>query len=145
MADETPDSRTEAPTPRRREEARQQGRVAFSSELASALLLLAAGLALTFVARTMGTGLLETVQQGLLHSHVTDPSPQQVQGMFLAMLGRGLELIGLLLGVLFVLGVAAGTVQVGWYLAPGLLAFNWARLSPTAGASRLMSLAGLLR
>ena len=34
-------SRTEAPTPRRREEAREQGQVAFSAELVTGVLLLA--------------------------------------------------------------------------------------------------------
>jgi flagellar biosynthetic protein FlhB len=145
MADDLGQSRTEPATPRRREEARQQGQVAYSNELVSGLLLLAGVAALVVGAGTLGSGLLEAVRGGLLGSHVPDPSPERVQQIFLGLLGRGLGLVGVLLSCLFLLGLAAGTLQVGWHVIPSLTAFNWARLSPAAGAGRLFSLASSLR
>ena len=54
MAEERYDERTEPATPRRREEARGRGHVARSADLSSAVILLAAVLALQFLGRGLG-------------------------------------------------------------------------------------------
>jgi flagellar biosynthetic protein FlhB len=143
MADGLDESRTEAPTPRRREEAREQGQVAVSQDLASSLVLLAGLAALALGAAALGGGLLEAVRHDmLLAGRIRDADPEQARTLLAGMFGRGLELVGLLLGLVFAVAVGAGAAQVGFRLAPQLLAVNWERLSPAQGWTRLLSLSG---
>jgi flagellar biosynthetic protein FlhB len=133
-------TRTEAPTPRRREEARQQGQVAFSTDLTTGLMLLAGVGALALVGPGIARGLLNTMRWDLLHIGLADLDPEKAQSLFLGLFGRGMEIIGVFLAVVVVLGVAAPALQVGFQVAPGLLALNLGRLSPAQGWSRLFSL-----
>ncbi|MFG0332949.1 MAG: EscU/YscU/HrcU family type III secretion system export apparatus switch protein, partial [Maioricimonas sp. JB049] len=47
MADEFDPNRTEAPTPRRREESRKEGRVVYSPDVSAAVLIFAGAVVLT--------------------------------------------------------------------------------------------------
>jgi len=145
MADDFDQSKTEAPTPRRREEARTQGRVAVSTDLTTGLLMLAAVGALWFGSRTLGGTLLETVQQGMLRCHVRELGQEQTGELLTAYLTRGLQLIGMLFGLLFVAALAVMVGQVGFQITPGLLSANWERVDPMSGLRRMFSLLALLR
>jgi flagellar biosynthetic protein FlhB len=149
MAEDFPQSRTEAPTQRRREEARAQGQVAVSRDLTSSLVLLAGLAGLALLAQTLGAGLLERVRHDvLLAGRLTDLGQLQAQGLLAAAMGRGLELVGFLLGLVFLIAVAAGVVQVGVQVTPAVLAFQWERLSPARGWAKILSvnagMAGLI-
>jgi flagellar biosynthetic protein FlhB len=145
MAEDLGHSRTEAPTPRRREEARSQGQVAVSMELTAGLLMLAAVGVLWFGSRTMGASLIESVRVGVMRSSLHELGPEQTRELLAAFLTRGLQLMGLLLGLLFVaaLGVVVG--QAGFQITPALVAPNWERIDPMSGLGRLFSLQALLR
>src|SRR5574342_743906 len=74
--------RTEAPTPRRRQEARERGQVARSPELNSALILLGAFGALALGGWSMGQVLLGTVQAGMHLGGRADLTVEAVRGLF---------------------------------------------------------------
>ena len=88
MADEFGESGTEAATPRRREEARQQGRVAFSAELSGGLLLLAGVGGLWLGAGPVAHGLLNNLRLDLRGIYRADLGPAQVQALFTELVGR---------------------------------------------------------
>jgi flagellar biosynthetic protein FlhB len=138
-------TRTEAPTPRRRQEAREQGQVAFSADLTSGIVLLAGIAALALADQTIGTGLVQCVQMDLLHCTIADLDAALVRERFVHLLGRGLEIIGLVLLMLLAVGVAAPALQVGFHLAPTLLSVNVERLSPAQGWAKMFSLSAGVR
>ena len=137
--------RTEAATPRRREEAREQGRVAVSADLAAGMLMLAAVGVLWFGSRTVGASLLETVRHGMLRCHVPELGPERTREVLTGFLTRGLHMTGMLLGLLFVVALAVMVAQVGFRIVPSLAAPNWERLDPVNGLGRIFSWAALLR
>lgn len=139
------DSRTEPATPRRREEAREQGQVAYSRELNTGVILLAGVGALAMAAHHFGGELLGVIRLDLAGAGVRELSPAEVQNLFAGLAGRGLRIAGPLLGVLFVAGLAVSLAQVGFHPNPALLALRWERVLPFAGESRLFSLAQIIR
>ena len=145
MADEFGESGTEAATPRRREEARQQGRVAFSAELSGGLLLLAGVGGLWLGAGPVARGLLNNLRLDLRGIYRADLGPAQVQAIFTEMVGRGLEMIGYFMALVFVVALAAGALQVGLHITTDVFGLRWEKLSPAAGWSRVLSWAGAMR
>lgn len=138
-------TRSEAPTPRRREEAREQGQVAFSADLTTGVVLLCAIGALALGAQAVSSGLVHGLRLDFLHSARADLTAEQVQNLFAGIFARGLEIVGFFFAVLVVVGIAVPALQVGFHLAPGLLGWNVERLSPAEGWSRLFSLSGSVR
>ncbi|HTU22140.1 MAG TPA: EscU/YscU/HrcU family type III secretion system export apparatus switch protein [Gemmataceae bacterium] len=144
MADDS-GQRTEAATPRRREEAREQGRVAISTDLAAGMLMLAAVGVLWFGSRTIGAGLLESVRHGMPRCHVPELGPERTREVLTGFLTRGLHMTAALLGLLFVVALAVMVGQAGFRIVPELAAPNWERLDPVNGLGRIFSWAALLR
>jgi flagellar biosynthesis protein FlhB len=137
--------RTETATPRRREEAREQGRVALSMELTAGTLMLAAVGILWLASGNIGASMLESVRYGMLRCHVPELGPERTREVLTEFLTRGLHAMGMLLGVLFVVALAVVVGQAGFHIVPGLAAPNWERLDPMNGLGRLFSWAALLR
>jgi flagellar biosynthetic protein FlhB len=127
------------PTPHRRQQARQEGHVAKSHDLASAAMLLTAlgvlvmlggGLAhflLEYFRSQLGSQPWLTVDSGLVVGHWTST---------LWALGRYLLPI---LGLLCLAGVAANVLQIGFLFLPQRLAFDLTRLNPLQGFQRIFS------
>jgi flagellar biosynthetic protein FlhB len=136
---------TEAPTPRRREEAREQGRVVFSVELSTGLLLLAALGILWLASRSIGASLFDALRHGVRGWRMHEMDMEQTREFFMGFLSLGLRIVGLPLALLFVtaLGVVIG--QVGFRIVPSLAAPNWGRVDPVSGWNRILSWASLLR
>jgi flagellar biosynthetic protein FlhB len=145
MAEEFGQDKSEAPTQHRREEARQQGQVAFSVELSGGALLLAGVLALWVGGQALAGGLLGAMRWDLLHIHHREFGPEEARNLLVGLFGRGADLGGFFLGVVLIAGLAAGVLQVGFYLAPALAAPNWERIAPARGLGRLFSLAAVVR
>jgi flagellar biosynthetic protein FlhB len=136
MADQPATEKTEQPTPRRLEKAREQGQVPQSQELAAAMTLLALLLALT----VLGPGLLHwcrrKVEWGVgassLAPGATGPfsSPQA----FLHLVHQNvIEMIVVLLPLLAVLSVAGLVASVavgGLTFAPAGLRLRWNAINP---------------
>ena len=146
MADGFDQSKTEAPTQHRREEARGEGQAASSSDLASSLVLLAGLVSLLIAARSIAGALLENVRLDFLQlGRPCDLDPDRVQEIFTGVYGKAMELLGFVMAVLCVSATAVAACQVGFQVTPQVLAFNWERLSPALGWSRLASAASGVR
>src|SRR6266478_2778440 len=120
MAEEF-ESRTEAATPRRREEAREQGQVAFSAELVTGVFLLAGIAALSLGASRLGGGLLTEARLGLAGARPLEMSVGEAQGLLGHAFSSCLELAAPLFAMLSVGALAACLIQVGFYPNPALL------------------------
>ncbi|MFO0966558.1 MAG: flagellar biosynthesis protein FlhB [Gemmataceae bacterium] len=138
-------TKTEEPTPRRREEAREQGQVAFSNDLTTGLLMLLGLGSLAAIVPGVAIGLIEFCRGRLGRLPVDGLTPERVQEIFGVVFDHALEWLGFFFGVVVVGGVLVSVLQVGFYFAPGLLGFNFEKLSPANGWSKLFSLGGGVR
>jgi flagellar biosynthesis protein FlhB len=125
--------KTEQPTPRRREEAREQGRVTYSNELTGGLLLLIAAMTLALGAPYLGQRMLTEVRIDFGELSVRDATIEEVYQLLSTTLSRTLELLGPPLLLFFATGLFSAYGQVGG-IRPNaeLLALNWGRVWPWA-------------
>src|SRR5688572_5941927 len=139
--DVDPESKTEDPSPRRREEARRQGQIPFSTELVGAAVLLAAVVGMIYFGRDIGRGMLDVFRTDLRELFHPDLSPAVAQEMFVRVMLRAVGVLGPFFAVLLAGGVAASVAQVGLQITPEKLEFKPDRLNPATGAKRLFSTA----
>jgi flagellar biosynthetic protein FlhB len=135
--------RTEAPTPRRRQEARERGEIAKSPEVNSAI-----GMVVAFtLLRGAGPALSGRLAQGLVAvldgSSPGFDSPESLRTFFLQTgLPVGLGLAPFILALMLA-GVLASAAQTGLYFSGQALSPRWSRVNPLAGFRRLFSVRGL--
>ncbi len=140
--------RTEAPTPRRREQAREEGQVPRSPELTTAVMLLAAAGAVSMGGPRLGRAL--TAMLGRLLAASASP-PQTIGGARYLVADVAVQVGAALTPILLALAVAALTIsaaQARGILTTKPLAPKLERVSPLANAKRLFGvrpLADLLK
>ena len=139
MPEERLDERTEPATPRRRREARERGHVARSADLASAVVLLAAVLALEFTGASAAAGVRASVAGVLGRLAEVDGGPQDLLLRFGGALSAAF--LGLLPFAVAVMGAAAGIhlLQVGFLWTAKPLVPQLERLDPVEGFRRIFS------
>ena len=145
MAEDTDLSRSEAPTEHRRQEARDQGRFAVSAEVNAGLLILVGVLMIGGFAEDIGGGLLSDLHQTCSGLKKEEMTTERAAYLLAGMALRGTGVAGTVLGVLFATGLGVSVLQVGFHLNPALLQARWEKLSFAGGASRLLSVAGIVR
>ncbi|MBV9914658.1 MAG: flagellar biosynthesis protein FlhB [Sinobacteraceae bacterium] len=136
--------RTEQPTPKRLEKARQEGQVPRSSELSAAAVILAVGAGLHFLGGYMGGQL-----HGLMRASLT-LSREQATDESLALATLAEELLHALiacaplLGLTLLAALSAPMLLGGWNLSFTALAPNLGRLNPAEGFARMFAVRGLV-
>ncbi|NPV06687.1 MAG: flagellar biosynthesis protein FlhB [Anaerolineae bacterium] len=131
--------RTEAPTPRRRQEARERGEIARSQELSSAVGMTAAFTILRSVGPATCGQLSEMAAKLVSGGHAGFESPEGFRALLLSA-GAPIALsLAPLMGVLMLSGVLVSVAQTGLYLSGHSLRPNLARLNPLAGMRRIFS------
>ncbi|WP_249419422.1 flagellar biosynthesis protein FlhB [Hydrogenophilus thiooxidans] len=144
MAEENDLEKTEQPSARRIEQAREEGQIPQSRELASFLVLLAGVSVLMVTGGWMGERIARLVQT--VWSFGTERAFEVTT--LLALLPYVVKETLLALSPLFVfllVAAVAGHVAVGGFLfVPKLLAPKWSRLNPMLGIKRVFSLNGLV-
>jgi len=144
MAEESGDKTHDA-TPYRRQQAREQGQVAFSQDLGSAVLLLAGSIVLL----NWGGDVVDATT-GLLRRQLGAPGPLNLSETDVAAQGWWLlQNIGWpllpILSLLAVVGAMSTMMQIGVLFVPDRLRPDASRLSPIAGMKRIFSLASTMR
>jgi flagellar biosynthetic protein FlhB len=137
--------KTQEATPHRRQQAREQGHVAKSQDLASAAVLVLALAALWMMGGSLVDylGRYSRQQLGGAAWLATDTQSAVYHWNETAWgLARFLLPI---FGLIMLAGVAANFFQVGFLFLPGKLAPDLARLDPLRGLQRLFSLANIVR
>ncbi|HKE00358.1 MAG TPA: flagellar type III secretion system protein FlhB [Planctomycetota bacterium] len=138
-------SRTEAPSPRRLDEADERGQVAFSGELTQSVLLLMGLVLLAGCGAPLVLALQRCLRETLarpLRAELDARTTATVVAQ--AMQGIAPAALPILLG-LVVVGAGIGFSQVGFRLRPKVIELNFERLDPIAGVKRLFSLRATLR
>ena len=128
------DDKTEKATPKRRRDARREGTVARSQEVATATSLFAALLTIR-VLGAHGIRLAATETRGLLGTPLTDgtlPSARIGSSVVRLLLG----LAGPFLAATFVVALVAGFAQVGFHAAPKALKPKLSNISPKKGLQK---------
>ncbi len=136
--------RIHPPTPRRREQARQQGQVARSRDLVACSVLIAGAVAVWL----LGEPLLRMMEQLAVQSFGLVPgpvSPDQAAVMGQLLLARLATVLIPLLGLLFLAALIAHLAQIGFLFLPNRLAPDMERLDPRTGARRMFGAENWLR
>ncbi|MFO0791110.1 MAG: flagellar biosynthesis protein FlhB [Pirellulales bacterium] len=132
-------------TPHRRQEAREQGQVVFSQDLASAAMLMLA----TLLIMMLGGALMKFCSDLMRHHLEQVPELHGEQGNYISewvSIGYSLSIVLLpILGLMLLGGVLSSVLQIGLLWLPDRLAPDISRVSPLAGLKRIFSLTGTAR
>jgi flagellar biosynthetic protein FlhB len=136
--------RTERATPRKLEEARNQGQVARSRELNTVALLVAGSAGLMF----LGSGLVESIGR-VMHASFGFRREQLLDGSHVAtaLADAGNSVLAALvplLGLLVLAAIAASIALGGFQFSAKALAPKWERISPAKGFARIFSAQGVM-
>jgi flagellar biosynthesis protein FlhB len=137
------DNRTEKPTGRRLQKAREKGQVARSREVSGAAVLLGCLMLLTYYGQTLAATLQSQMRESLRLSIPRDITPTYVSGLANSLgLMMGTAVLPVMLAA-FVIAFAANAAQSGIVIAWEALSFQFAKLNPKNGLTRLFSKNGL--
>ena len=137
MAADDAGERSELPTPRRRQEAREQGQVPKSSDLTAAVSLLGALLLLNWFGAEAFGRLLALVRELMDVTHLT---PDGVAGWLIKAAYATALVMAPFLGFLLLLTLSGGLLQTGANVTLTLLAPKLDKLNPVKGFQNLFSL-----
>ncbi len=147
---ETSYDKTIAPTPRRRQQAHEQGQVAHSHELASAGLLIAGMAALLLVGGKAAEFFAHLAQRQLggdawLGSGAGAANVDFVVHQWRTLTLELTQVLAPILGVLLLAAVAVHLVQTGFLWLPERVLPDWSRINPMAGLGRIFSMSSGVR
>lgn len=132
--------KTEAATPKRREQARQEGQVAKSRDAVSAALFLAMILFFTLAGSTLVGQITELTRNTFATLGEVEMSLSGFYSLFMHYLGYIVSMLFPLLLTLFVVAFAMNLLQTGFLFAPKSLEPKLERLSPMQGVKRMFSM-----
>jgi flagellar biosynthetic protein FlhB len=139
MAEESNGDKTEAPTPKRREEAREQGNIARSPDLTAAVLMVGGMYMLRWYGTRLVTMLTSQLRTMLDHNSMSQVRTENLGALLTSsVLNIGIAIAPLLGGVMLI-AILVNAAQTGLIFNPGRLALNLNALNPMAGFSRLFS------
>ncbi len=138
------ENRTEKPTPRRLQKAREKGQIARSREVPPALVLLGGMVMLYYAGQSMIHSLASQMRDLLRMRFPSDITVSYVQDVLQTTALRLAPSVGLLMAVALSLGIAANAMQGGLAFSWKALGFRFERLSPANGLARVFSKNGLV-
>lgn len=139
---ENDQERTERPTAKRLEKAREEGQVPRSSELNAAAVLLVTGGGLHFLGGSVGANLLDLMRSALNVRPAEALDPGLALSAASAEMLHALIACAPLLGLTMIAALVAPLALGGWNLSLEALAPNFTRLDPIAGFGRFFSAHG---
>lgn len=143
---ESDQEKSEQPTPRRRQEARQEGNVAKSMDLTAALMLLAAMGLLYLLGMRILAGMKQSMADALRFDHAMNPTRSDgLLAMISSILRNTVVSVGPMLVALTLVGLIAVLLQVGFVLTAKPLQPKISKLNPIKGAKNLVNLRALMR
>ena len=143
MAEESDLEKTEDPSPRRLEQAREEGQVPQSRELSTFLVTVTGAAALLLMGNWMATRVAGLMRDGFAFDRAAAFEPALMLEMMQRMLSGALLTLMPLFFALLVAAVAAPILLGGLVFAPKVLGFNFGRMNPMQGIGRMFSVHGL--
>ena len=145
MADKPAAERTEPPTPKRLEKARQEGQVAQSSEIPSAMMVSMLLILLILMAAPLYWWFVSLVRNGLSFRPTEPMSTRSMADLLAARAGESLRILLPFLLSGAVVSIFASLVVGGWSFSPKAIRLNLSRISPVSGLKNLFSMRSLVR
>lgn len=139
MSDEGGD-KTEQATPKKLQEAFNQGQFARSAEIQTACVLLATATALSSAGPMIWRTMAGSMSSLLAHLHDTPVTANAMQGYIITSVGVLGRCVWPLLLTTLLTGVLAGGVQTRFRFTTEVLGLHWGRLNPAAGFKRVFSM-----
>jgi flagellar biosynthetic protein FlhB len=139
---ETGGERTEDPSPRRLQEARERGQVPRSRELTNFATMIGGSATLVAIGGSLATRLSQMMRHGL---SIDPQSLRDPDGMLSSLGDASISAVTALLpvfGAVIALVLLASLLLGGWNFSPQAMAPDFSRLSPLAGLKRLFGLRG---
>jgi len=136
MAEDAGD-KTEAPTPRRRAEAREQGQIARSQDLTVALTMLGVMFTLNATGAKLITALKSLLASMLSEASLSDFSFDHATGGLLQGVYVALVAVAPVLIAVMVIAIVSNLLQVGFFFSTARIQPNFGALNPFRGINRL--------
>jgi flagellar biosynthetic protein FlhB len=136
--------KTEAPSSRRLEEAREEGQVVRSQELNTAVILLAGAFLLRGPGAQLGAALKQVVTDMLIGLPGTELSEEWLIKTVYAFGWQILPSLGLIIIGLLLTGIAVTLGQTQFLWASKKIGFDFKRVNPIEGLKRIFSTHGLI-
>jgi flagellar biosynthetic protein FlhB len=140
MAEESDLEKTEPASPRRLEQAREEGQVPQSRELSGFLVLIAGTGGLWLAGAWLGGRIGGAVSRGLTFDRAAAFDAALLPVLFMEQAGAALAAIGPLLLILVLAALAGPLLLGGFNFSSRALAPDWTRLDPVKGFGRMFSL-----
>ena len=139
MAGDSGGEKTEQATGKRREKALEEGQVAMSQEVNSAIVLLLAFSLLFVVYGFMARVLGENARYLFGQAHIFKiDDPFALVEIAKANFGIIIKALSPIMFTVLVAGFAANVLQVGWNVNVSAMAFRWSKLNPISGLKQLV-------
>ena len=139
MAETEKHDRTEAPTQKRLDDARREGRIPRSRELTAAAVMVGAGLILMFAGRGIGGKLGDLMRDGLTIPREQVFDEHAMTRVFGSLSLQAFWAVAPVLGLTLLVALGAPLALGGWSFSTKALAPDFTRLSPVAGMARMVS------
>jgi len=136
--------KTEEPTQRRLEQAREKGQVARSQEINHWFMILALTLLIALFGGTVMRGIMQSLIGFIEHPHAISLDAMQLREVLSTTAFDLLTVISLPLAVTFIAALAAGLVQNGFIVSTESLRPKLEKVSPLRGLKRLFSVRSLV-
>jgi flagellar biosynthetic protein FlhB len=143
VADNNQD-KTEQPTSKKREDARQKGQIAQSREIPSVLVLLGGLSVFFFAGNWMSTQLMDLSRDIFAHLHYPQMDVTITQKLLWSWFGKIVFLLSPLLGAIIIAGIFANVSQNGFLIVKESLVPKFSKLNPISGLKRLVSVRALI-
>ena len=144
MAEEDDASKTEDPTARKLEKARDKGEVASSQEVRSWMILLGGAFAMIVMAPGIMRDIRLTSLMFIESPHAIPIDGPHLRHVFVELLGDLAWILAPLMGLLMVLALVANVGQTGFIWAPERPKPEVSKISPIKGAKRIFGATGFM-
>lgn len=138
------DQRTEQPTPKRLQDARERGQVPRSREVAGTAVMIAGASTLLLAGHLLGGGLARVMRAGFSFDRAALADPGAMLTAFVdAIAAAGLAMAPLL-GVAVAVAAFSPAILGGWVMSAEALGPDFNRLNPVNGLKRVFGVQGLV-
>lgn len=144
MAEGSDMEKTEEPSPRRLEEAREKGDVAYSRELATVTVFFASLLYFAFMQNQIFDTLRSIMVSYLSFDKLLDIASDNVGVFLFNVLLKVVPILFPLLGLVFIMGLLANIGQVGFMVSTEKISPDFSRLNPVSGIKRIVSMKNIV-
>jgi len=144
MAEDSGQERTEQPTPRRIQQAREKGQVPTSRELNTMLMMLLAGTSILVIGPGIAESFTDLFKQYLNISRANIFDPTAMPVLLMDAILEALVILSPFFAIMVIAAVAGPLMMGGVTFSAQAIAFKWDKLNPVTGLGRVFSIKGLV-